>query len=130
MRPPAVIIHGLADAKMALAQGWPVTLLSAPGAAIYGGVGWWRGLIEAVGPAWPDILDCGAAAGRALEALRGGQRILVLRASGPIFAEVGALADASRATILAHPPAGLDLADPRAARRLGAWLNGDGKALD
>ena len=63
MRPPAVIIHGLDHARMALAPGLPVTLLSAPGAGVYAGAGWWRALMLALCPADPDILDCGSAAG-------------------------------------------------------------------
>ena len=42
---PAVVVHGLADARTALAVGAPVTLLSAAGAALYAGCGWWRALI-------------------------------------------------------------------------------------
>ena len=44
--PPAVIVHGLDDARAALAPGRPVTLLSAPGAALYAGCGWWRALVR------------------------------------------------------------------------------------
>src|SRR5689334_18677107 len=43
---PAVVIHGLADARTVLAAGSPVTFLSAPGAALFAGCGWWRALIE------------------------------------------------------------------------------------
>jgi hypothetical protein len=65
--PPAVTVHGLPHALAALAPGRPVTLLSAPNAAVYAGVGWWRAVVAAAGSP-PDILDCGAAAGRVLEA--------------------------------------------------------------
>lgn len=44
--PPAVIVHGLDNARTALAPGRPVTLLSAPGAALYAGCGWWRALVR------------------------------------------------------------------------------------
>jgi hypothetical protein len=44
---PAVIVHGLSDARAALRPGWPVTLLSAPGAALFAGCLWWRELVAA-----------------------------------------------------------------------------------
>ena len=122
MRPPAVIIHGLAHARAAVAPGLPVTLLSAPGAGVYAGAGWWRAIITAVAPGTPDILDCGRAAGRALEALRAGQKTLILRAPAPIFEEVGVAALGCGATLLGEAPPSLDLAAHGAARRLAAWL--------
>jgi hypothetical protein len=130
MRPPSVIIHSLDDARAALAPGLPVTLLSAPGAASYAGAGWWRALIEAACAAHPDILDCGTASGRALEALRVGQKTLVLCAPAPILAEVTAAAGTHGATILSHPPASLDLAESGAVRRLAGWLAGTGAGRD
>jgi hypothetical protein len=128
--PPAVMVHSLAQARAALAPGLPVTLLSAPGAALYAGVGWWRAVVAAASagaPPPPHILDCATAAGRALEALRAGQTRLVLRAPAPVFAEVACLAAAQGATLLAAAPPSLDLATPAALRRLAAWL---GQARD
>src|SRR5271166_1827472 len=80
---PAVVIHGLPDTRTVLACGRPVTLLSAPGAALFAGCGWWRALIErarAEHPGLPidDILDCADAPGLALGALRIGLRRIVL----------------------------------------------------
>lgn len=126
--PPAVMVHGLAQAQAALAPGRPVTLLSAPGAAIYAGVGWWRELVaQAAGgnPPPPDILDCADAPGRALEALRHGQRLLILRAAPALFADIAERAARQGATVLAAAPPSLDLAGRGAARRLAAWLGGD-----
>src|SRR5262249_21900556 len=70
---PAVVVHGWTDARAALAPGRPVTLLSARGAALYAGAGWWRALVaraRAGHPAVPleDILDCADASGVALGA--------------------------------------------------------------
>ena len=130
MRPAAVIIHSLADARTALAPGLPVTLLSAPGAASYAGAGWWCALIEAAAPDCPNILDCGTAAGRALEALRVGQKTVILRAPAAMFAEAAVLARAHGATLLSQAPASLDLARPGALRRLAEWLARPGEALD
>jgi hypothetical protein len=126
--PPAVIVHGLAQARGALAPRLPVTLLSAPGAALYAGVGWWRALVTAacegaVTP--PDILDCADAPGRALEALRHGQRILVLRAPD-VFDDITARAAAQGAYVLSAAPPSLDLAARGAERQLFAWLSGHG----
>src|SRR5579875_530165 len=80
---PAVVVRGLAEARAALAPGLPVTLLSTPGAALVGGCGWWRALVAAAAAERPgliaaDILDCADAPGRALEAMRAGQRLIVL----------------------------------------------------
>ena len=118
IRFPSVTVHGFDQATAALAPGRPVTLLSAPGAALYAGCGWWRALISAARAVHPateadDILDCADAAGRALEALRAGQMILVLEADAPGFAAVAAAAAEAGATLLPSRPPALDLA---------AWL--------
>ena len=119
--PPAVIVHGLVHAKLAVAAG-PVTLLSARGAALYAGCGWWRALVEASGTAGPDVLDCADAPGRAMEALRAGCKLIVLDAALPATPLVAARAAAAGATLLTMAPPALDLAAPGAARRLAAWL--------
>ena len=126
---PAVIVHGLAMARTALAAaaGRPIILLSAEGAGAYAGVGWWQALVsaaleEAPGANARHVLDCGGAAGRALEALRAGQAILVLRANPLVWADVSARAAALGATVLPAAPQALDLAEPGALRRLDAWL--------
>ncbi len=126
---PAVTVHGLAHALAALAPGLPVTLLSGPGAACYAGCGWWRALVEqarARHPAIPaaDILDCADAAGRALEALRYGQKTLILAPATPAFAAVAAAAEECGAAVLTARPPALDLAGRGTARRLEDWLRG------
>jgi len=121
--PPAVVVHGLRDARAALAPGLPVTLLSARGAAAYAGCGWWRALMQAAGAAI-DILDCAGAPGYAMAALRIGQRCVILD-PGPAFAAVSAAASLLGAVVLDARPAALDLADRGAERRLRAWLEGD-----
>ncbi len=127
----AVIVHGLGMACLALRAGQaccrPVTLLSAEGAAAYAGVGWWRALVAAAHQAVPgcqltDILDCGDAPGRALEALRAGQQTLVLRSGERVWADIAWRAQSCGAALLATAPAALDLGQPGAARRLSAWL--------
>ncbi len=124
--PPAVMVHGLEQARAALAPGLPVTLLSGPGAGAYAGVGWWLALIaHAAGTATPPlhILDCGEATGRALEALRAGQQRLVLSAPPTLFADIAARAASIGAIVLPAAPASLDLSRPGTVRRLTDWLH-------
>jgi hypothetical protein len=114
-------------ARTALAPGRPVTLLSADGAGAFAGVGWWRAVVAAAREDFPqtvclDILDCGAAPGRALEALRAGQLHLILRADPRIWADISARTAALGGTLLTEAPPSLDLAAHGAARRLAAWL--------
>jgi hypothetical protein len=125
---PAVVVHGLDDARRALALGRPVTLLSAPGAASYAGCGWWRAMIAAAREEIPgteavDILDCLDQTGRAVEALRHGLRHLVLLPFAPARDDAAARAAVLGAVLLSARPAALDLASPGAARCLPAWLD-------
>ncbi len=127
--PPAVVVHGWEDACAALAPGRPVTLLSGRAAGVYGGAGWWRGLVSAARAthtATParDILDCADAPGAAMAALRRGQPALVLDPACPAFQAVRAAAATCGACVLTARPAALDLADPRALRALADWLAG------
>ncbi len=127
MLPPAVVVHGLADAQRALRVGRPVTLLSAPGAALFAGCLWWRELVAAARAAHPatpaqDVLDCGDAPGQAMAALRAGQRLLILDPACPAFGAVRSAAATLGAIVLAGRPPALDLADPTARRRLARWL--------
>jgi hypothetical protein len=123
--PPAVMVHGLEQARAALAPGLPVTLLSAPSAGSYAGVGWWRALVALAaqgGTVPPDILDCGEACGRALEALRAGQRLLIVRTDPALFGNIVERAVQLGATVLAEAPPALDLGRRGALRELEGWL--------
>ena len=127
---PAVVVHGLAQARSALRPALPVTLLSAPGAALFAGCLWWRALVGQARAEFPAavlavVLDCADAPGQAMAALRVGQRVLVLDPACPAFAAVAAAAAGLGATVLAARPPALDLADDGAARRLASWLRGD-----
>ncbi len=119
---PAVIVHGLDDAQAALAPRRPVTLLSAPGAAVFGGCLWWRSLMAAAGYEGVSLLDCADAAGRAAEALRLGLPGVVLSPRAPSFAVVQGLARDAGALILPAPPPALDLGKNGAVRQLTAWI--------
>lgn len=124
---PAVIVHGVEDARTALCFGRGLTLLSGPGAALYAGCLWWRELARLARREFPaipvaDVLDCAAAAGRALEAIRIGQRRLILSPEASGFAAVAAIAYARGVVLLRCAPPALDLARRGAARELAAWL--------
>jgi hypothetical protein len=124
---PAVVIHGLPDARAVLAARHPVTLLSASGAALYAGCGWWRALIERVHAEHTDfpiddILDCADASGLALGAIRIGQRRIVLDPAAPGWSSVAAIATSLGGEVLTLRPPFLDMADRAAARRLHDWL--------
>jgi hypothetical protein len=119
---PAVIVNGLADAVAALARtaahdadhrgeagGGGITLLSAPGAALYAGCGWWRALIEAARRHHPDvrcmdILDCADGTGQAMAALRIGVTRLVLWPDAPGRDAVVAIAESMGGFVLAAAP--------------------------
>ena len=124
---PAVVVHGLADARAALAVGAPVTLLSARAAASYAGCGWWQALIRQVLAEYPaatcqDVLDCADASGLALGALRIGQQRIVLESHAPGWSAVAAIAAAQGASVLTSRPLSLDMADRGTTRRLHDWL--------
>ncbi|HEX4369471.1 MAG TPA: hypothetical protein VH023_21730 [Rhodopila sp.] len=126
---PAVIVHGVADAKAALAPGLPVTLLSAPGAALFAGCLWWREIVAAARSACPeteatDILDCADASGMAMGALRSGVCRLVLWPDAPGWDKVVAIAARQNGFVMPQAPAALDLAQRNAIRRLHEWLRG------
>ena len=124
---PAVAIHGLADARVVLAFGLPVTLISAPGAALFGGCGWWRALVSQSRAEYPavridDILDCADASGLAVGAFRIGQRRIVLAAEAPGWQAVAAIAAQCGGQVLISRPPSLDMAERNASRRLRDWL--------
>jgi len=118
----AVIVHGLEDAQAALAPGLPVTLLSAPGAALFGGCLWWRALMGAAGVKGVSLLDCADAPGRALEALRLGLPGIVFTGEVSARDVIAKVAARTGAVVLETAPPALDMAERGAARRLLAWL--------
>ena len=112
----AVVVHGLDDAACALQPGLAVRLVSAPGAALYAGAGWWRAVIDGARRLHPrtdcdDLLDCADAPGRAMAALRAGCMAVVLDPRCPGFAEVQAAAATLGAKVIGARPAALELAD-------------------
>ncbi|MDR3530374.1 MAG: hypothetical protein P4L90_07470 [Rhodopila sp.] len=128
---PAVIVHGLMDARSAMAPGLPVTLLSAPGAALFAGCLWWREVVAAARAAHPgteatDILDCADASGMAMGALRSGVCRLVLWPDAPGWDAVAVIAARQGGFVLPRAPAALDLAQRNAIRGLHVWLRDSG----
>ena len=124
---PAVVIHSLADARAVLNTRCAVTLLSAPGAALYAGSGWWRALIDAARSDYSavpmsDILDCADASALAIGAISAGQKLLILEPDAPARQAVAAIAASHGAELLTTRPPALDMAQRGAARRLHEWL--------
>jgi hypothetical protein len=119
---PSVVVHGRAEAEWALrvAAGRPVLLLSAPGAALNAGPGWFKAVLDQAAAEYPAspftaALDCAAAPGAALTALRAGFKLVIFDLGHPSAASVlGAAAEAG-AEVLGTRPEALDLAtlDPR-----------------
>jgi hypothetical protein len=124
---PAVIVHDLADARAVLAIGAPVTLLSAPGAALYAGCLWWREVVSAARLEYPDVealdvLDCADGVGVAMAALRSGVKRLILQGELPAWDAVRRIALQQGGFVLAQPPPALDLAARDGAFRLRDWV--------
>jgi hypothetical protein len=131
---PCVIIHSLAHAEAVLRHGHQCTLLSAGGAALVGGVGWWQALITQARQRVPatactDILDCADAPGLAMAALRMGQIGLILNPNSPGFGAVAKAAMAQGARLLPYAPAALDMAHRRDRHGLAAYLNAEAQQL-
>lgn len=132
---PRIIIHDLDHVRAALtaarASGTAVTLLSPPRAASYLGPDFFAALMARAANEFPDVtfravLDCGAAAGRALQALRQGTACIRLDGVAEdaatriadIAAQSGAEIDRSDAPALDL----LDIAEPEKAAL--EWLTG------
>lgn len=127
-RYPAVVIHGLRDARAVLAMRRPVLLLSARGVALFAGCGWWRALADSTRMEFPyipieDILDCADAPGLALGALRIGQRRIVLDPMVGGWSAVAAIAASLGGEVLSERPDALDMSTPGADRHLADWLH-------
>ncbi|MBL6077421.1 hypothetical protein JMJ56_05330 [Belnapia sp. T18] len=129
--PPAVRVHGRAEAEAALALAGPdgVTLLSAPGMA----PGVFQALVAAAArPGQPHrvMMDCADAPGLALATLRAGLRLLVL-APCPAFDAVAAAAEECGAELRPEPPptfdlGRIDLNSPGGRNKLAQWLRAAG----
>lgn len=113
----AIIFHHLQQAECALAVAAashrPITLLTAPGAAAYGGPGFYLAMVEQARTRHPGglaraILDCGDDSAMAQMAMALGWRCLVLRGSAAVREKVRQIAAAYGAEILPRAPRALD----------------------
>ncbi len=119
-----IVVHSLADAhaavKAAAALGVPVTLMSAPGAALYVGPLWFKALVREACAAAPEarvtaVLDCADAPGAVLAALRAGLKCVRFSGTGEVRERLAAIAAAEGASLDDDVPADLDLGDERDA---------------
>ena len=101
MTDKAIIVHSLEHAETAMAAadelGIGVTLLSAADAAAFMGAKVFREITEQALAAHPNVsakavLDCGADAGRAMNALRNGVKIIRLHASEEVTKKIADIA--------------------------------------
>ncbi|MGH7095318.1 MAG: hypothetical protein ACREFB_17535 [Stellaceae bacterium] len=103
-------------------------MLSAPGAGVYAGPGWWAALIEAAREAVPAarceaVLDCDDDAGAAMAAIRAGVEAVIFTGHGDVAERLDDIAVAQDCRLLTgRPNPLLDLgdlffADPETLRR-------------
>lgn len=117
-------------ARIAHCAGESLTLFSPPDGARVFGPAMFREMIdglrlESPGLRLTGILDCGAAAGRALGAIRSGVDAVRVTLEGPALARLSAIAEAYAVSIVTGPFPALDLAsvsDPAAACRAALGL--------
>ena len=95
-------------------------LLSAPGAALNAGPGWFKAVLDQIAAEHPGAsltaaLDCAAAPGAALAALRAGFKLVIFDLRHPSAASVLDAAAEAGAEVLGARPEALDLGtlDPR-----------------
>jgi hypothetical protein len=136
-RPPAIVVHSLAQAVAALEAAAQtrraVELWSAAGAAAYAGAGWFKAVIDEARVAVPKVefeavLDCAELAGLVLGAWRIGLVSVCFTGEARAAKKLAQIASRNGRQLHRRRPAdALDLhraADPQALCR--AWLAGDG----
>jgi hypothetical protein len=122
--PAAVRVHGLAEARAALAAaaaaGRPVALVSAPSAAAHAGAGWFLAVVARARAEFPGVdvtavLDCGERAGDAQGAIAAG--VTHIAFTGPLdtIRRLSDVADAAGARIVDLPVTTLNLPDAHGA---------------
>lgn len=131
---PAVLVHGLGDARTAVgsafALGVPVTLLSAPAASAHAGALWFLEVASLATADFPGalataVLDCADRAGDALGAITAGITHLVFTGRADVAARLDDIACGNGAVVLTRRPPALDLRGARdAAATCRAWLTG------
>jgi len=90
-KPFAVVVHSAEHVRLvrerAVALGARPLLLTAPGAAAYAGVAYLKEMVAAA-PELDAVIDCGAAPGHAMAAIRTGWRDLHLAGDEAIMAKI------------------------------------------
>ena len=132
--PPTIIVHHLDHARAALAAAEEtatgVRLLSAPGAAAFGGASWFADMIRLARQEHPGaeaeaVLDCGAEPGLALAAIREGVEAIRIRATAETRGRIAAIAAAAGCRLIGSAAAPvldlLDSPDPETESK--TWLN-------
>ena len=127
-----IIVHSLEHARAAVgaaaAAGCPVIIASAPGAAAYAGALWFAKVVALAAAEHPQVqvtamLDCGAAPGHVLAALRQGIKCVRFTGRAAVADKLAAIAKRQGAEVVRGRLAALDLLDaddPAAACR--HWL--------
>lgn len=128
----AIIIHGLEDARAALAAARelrvPVAIISAPGGGGYGGAGWFAALVREAQAECPDvpvtaILDCADAPGFVLGAFRAGLKAVRFTGREDVAAKLADIAGAHGAILITGDVATIDLRGRRdAVAACKTWL--------
>ena len=118
---PAIVVHSLNHAVAALqaaaAVDRDIVLLSAPGAGIYAGAGWFKAVADAASEAVPAakytaILDCGDDAGAAQAALRAGVEAVIFTGRADVAERLTAIAQqAGVGALTTRPRPLLDLGE-------------------
>jgi hypothetical protein len=128
----AITIHGLTDARAALAAAQalrvPVTLISGPGGGSYAGPGWFNAVVHEACAVFPDvsvtaILDCDDAPGHAVGAFRAGTKAVRFTGRADVAVKLRDIAASVGAELITEDVETLDLRghrDPVAACT--AWL--------
>lgn len=115
---PAIVIHGLDDARTALRAareaGCAVTLVSAPGAGGYAGAAWFDQVVRQACAEIPNakveaVLDCGDGAGLVMAALRQGLKTVRFAGDAATAAKLAEIAAAQGATVITQDVPALDL---------------------
>lgn len=99
-----VIFHDLQEARAALAAARktaaPITLQTAPGAAVYAGVGYLMAVIDQAGADRCEaVIDCGEDAGIALAALRTGWKRLLFTGREEVCVKLAQIAEQQGASV-------------------------------
>ncbi|MBB43667.1 MAG: hypothetical protein CMM44_07880 [Rhodospirillaceae bacterium] len=113
-----VVIHGIGDARAvcraAVGYGHNATIWSARGASAHMGPLWFLELSYQINMEFPEltlqaVLDCGAAPGDALAAIRSGVKAIALTANSSVENKIQQIAAEENVALFRHVPKTLNL---------------------